>query len=81
MTMPRMSSALSDDHPFPGLRPFRFEDHGYFFGRDDHISSLYRFFDHSRFITVVGSSGSGKSSLVRAGLLPLTPNRGACLAA
>jgi tetratricopeptide (TPR) repeat protein len=67
----RTSSALSDDHPFPGLRPFRSEDHAYFFGRDDQISSLYRFFDHSRFIAVVGSSGSGKSSLVRAGLLPL----------
>ncbi len=65
------SWALSDERPFPGLRPFRFEDHDYFFGRGDQIASLYRFFDHSRFITVVGSSGSGKSSLVRAGLLPL----------
>jgi tetratricopeptide (TPR) repeat protein len=62
---------LSADRPFPGLRPYRFEDRDFFFGRDDQIFSLYRLFDHSHFVAVVGSSGSGKSSLVRAGLLPL----------
>lgn len=65
-----MSPELSASRPFPGLRPYRFEDADYFFGRDDQIFALYRLFDHSRFIAVVGSSGSGKSSLVRAGLLP-----------
>ena len=64
-------SALSADRPFPGLRPYRFEDKDFFFGRQDQIFALYRLFDHSRFVAVVGSSGSGKSSLVRAGLLPL----------
>jgi WD40 repeat protein len=57
--------------PFPGLRPFGFEDREFFFGREDQIYSLYRLLEHSRFIAVVGSSGSGKSSLVRAGLLPV----------
>lgn len=57
--------------PFPGLRPFAYEDHAYFFGRDDQTYALYRLIDSYRFIAVVGSSGSGKSSLVRAGLLPL----------
>jgi hypothetical protein len=66
-----MRSALSPDRPFPGLRPYRFEDHDFFFGREDQIFALYRLLDHSRFVAVVGSSGSGKSSLVRAGLLPL----------
>jgi tetratricopeptide (TPR) repeat protein len=64
-------SGLSADRPFPGLRPYYLEDHDYFFGREDQIYALYRLFDHSRFVAVVGSSGSGKSSLVRAGLLPL----------
>jgi energy-coupling factor transporter ATP-binding protein EcfA2 len=64
-------SALSADRPFPGLRPYRFEDKDFFFGRQDQIFALYRLFDHSRFVAVVGSSGSGKSSLVRAGLLPV----------
>ncbi len=57
--------------PFPGLRPFDFEDRDIFFGREDQVYSLFRLLEHSRFIAVVGSSGSGKSSLVRAGLLPV----------
>jgi tetratricopeptide (TPR) repeat protein len=63
--------AASADHPFPGLRPFAYPDHEYFFGREDQTYALYRLIDRSRFVAVVGSSGSGKSSLVRAGLLPL----------
>jgi energy-coupling factor transporter ATP-binding protein EcfA2 len=64
-------SALSHERPFPGLRPFAFADHLFFFGRDDQVYAIYRLLDRSRFIAVVGASGSGKSSLVRAGLLPL----------
>jgi tetratricopeptide (TPR) repeat protein len=64
-------TALSAERPFPGLRPYAFEDSQFYFGREDQIYSLYRLLDRSRFIAVVGSSGSGKSSLVRAGLLPL----------
>jgi tetratricopeptide (TPR) repeat protein len=64
-------TALSADHPFPGLRPYALGDSPFYFGREDQIFSLYRLLDRSRFIAVVGSSGSGKSSLVRAGLLPL----------
>ena len=63
--------AASATHPFPGLRPFAYQDHEYFFGREEQTYALYRLIDRSRFIAVVGSSGSGKSSLVRAGLLPL----------
>jgi formylglycine-generating enzyme required for sulfatase activity len=65
------ASALSAARPFPGLRPFAFADHEFFFGREDQSFELYRRLDRSRFIAVVGSSGSGKSSLVRAGLHPL----------
>jgi energy-coupling factor transporter ATP-binding protein EcfA2 len=64
-------SALSRDRPFPGLRPFAFEDREFFFGRETQTYALYRLIVQSRFVAVVGSSGSGKSSLVRAGLLPL----------
>jgi tetratricopeptide (TPR) repeat protein len=65
------TSTLSLSRPFPGLRPFGFTDHEFFFGRKDHSFELYRRLDRAKFIAIVGSSGSGKSSLVRAGLHPL----------
>jgi WD40 repeat protein len=62
---------ISREQPFPGLRPFGFADHAFFFGRDQQIGELRRKLTRNRFIAVVGSSGCGKSSLVKAGLLPL----------
>jgi hypothetical protein len=56
--------------PYPGLRPFEAEDQPLFFGREAQVSAMLRQLEDHRFVTVVGSSGSGKSSLVRAGLLP-----------
>ena len=56
-------------NPFPGLRPFSQEEDYLFFGREEQtIELLQRLSDH-RFVAVVGTSGSGKSSLVRCGLL------------
>ena len=57
--------------PYPGLRPFREEEHPFFFGRYEHTTALYRLLDRGRLLAVLGGSGSGKSSLVQAGLLPL----------
>lgn len=59
------------DNPFPGLRPFQSEESHLFFGREDLSEELLDRLSKSRFLAVVGSSGSGKSSLVRAGLLPI----------
>lgn len=58
------------DNPFPGLRPFEFDESDLFFGRDGQVGKLITKLTQSRFLAVVGTSGSGKSSLVRAGLLP-----------
>ncbi len=57
-------------NPFPGLRPFAKEEADLFFGRDKQSDELVRRLAGRRFLAVVGTSGSGKSSLVRAGLLP-----------
>ena len=58
------------DNPFPGLRPFEFDESHLFFGRDGQSEQLIGKLGRTRFLAVVGTSGSGKSSLVRAGLLP-----------
>jgi hypothetical protein len=57
-------------NPFPGLRPFEFAESYLFFGRDGQSDQLLRKLAENRFAAVVGTSSCGKSSLVRAGLLP-----------
>ncbi|WP_233856168.1 nSTAND1 domain-containing NTPase [Paraburkholderia sp. HD33-4] len=56
--------------PYPGLRPFRYDESDVFFGREKQIDLLITRLAVNRFLAVIGSSGCGKSSLVRAGLLP-----------
>src|SRR5579871_4386922 len=57
-------------NPYPGLRPFEPEEDYLFFGRERQTDELLRTLRRTRFVAVVGGSGSGKSSLVRAGLVP-----------
>ena len=58
--------------PYPGLRAFNPEESLIFYGRGREIDELFVKLSDSkcRFIAVVGASGSGKSSLIAAGLLP-----------
>ncbi len=56
-------------NPFPGLRPFRSDEDYLFFGREEQTLELLKRLGSHRFVAVVGASGSGKSSLVRCGLL------------
>lgn len=56
--------------PYPGMVPFRAEDAARFYGRDAEIERMVGLLRGQRFMMVIGPSGSGKSSLVRAGLLP-----------
>lgn len=69
--------------PYPGIYAFREEDATFFFGRgsesepDTPIGQLVRKVHESSFVMVIGRSGSGKSSLVHAGLVPaLRQDRG-----
>src|SRR5438128_2422224 len=57
-------------NPFVGLRPFESEESLLFFGRREQAIELLQRLHATRFLAVVGSSGCGKSSLVRAGLIP-----------
>ncbi len=58
-----------DRAPYPGLRPFRPDESDIFFGRDDCIDEMLSRLAATRFLAVLGSSGIGKSSLVKTGLL------------
>ncbi|MCB1943904.1 MAG: hypothetical protein KDI53_17960, partial [Candidatus Accumulibacter sp.] len=57
--------------PYVGLRPFSENESLLFFGREPQVRDLLRKLEsRQRFTAVLGASGSGKSSLVRAGLIP-----------
>ena len=64
-----MKFGINSMNPFPGLRPFRPDEDYLFFGREEQTMELLERLGNSRFVAVVGTSGSGKSSLVRCGLL------------
>jgi hypothetical protein len=56
--------------PYPGMKPFGVADHPRFFGRTREREELLQRLRKHRFLCVIGPSGSGKSSLVFAGLVP-----------
>jgi hypothetical protein len=62
------ASALTN--PFPGLRPFREDEEYLFFGRESQVDAMVDKLADTHFLAVVGTSGSGKSSLVNCGLRP-----------
>ncbi|MEU6394749.1 helix-turn-helix domain-containing protein [Streptomyces sp. NPDC046939] len=57
--------------PYQGLARFEPDHHDRFFGRDELIAEVRRMTAEHRFSAVLGPSGSGKSSLLRAGLIPV----------
>lgn len=58
-------------NPFPGLRPFTFEESHLFFGREGQSDEVLLNLAQHRFTAVIGASGSGKSSLMYCGLIPI----------
>lgn len=58
-------------NPYKGLRAFREADASDFFGRDSLVEELVHAVSSRHIVAVVGPSGSGKSSVVRAGLIPV----------
>lgn len=59
-----------EERPFPGLRPFKASEFQLFNGRDGQAEELIKRLKKHHFLSVIGSSGTGKSSLIRAGLIP-----------
>ena len=61
----------SEFNPFPGLRPFLPEESDLFFGREGQSREVVQRLTQRKFVTVIGASGSGKSSLIFCGVIPL----------
>ncbi len=61
---------LNANSPYKGLRRFESRDAGYFFGREQFINSLIQGLEVNNLIILLGASGSGKSSVIRAGVIP-----------
>jgi WD40 repeat protein/energy-coupling factor transporter ATP-binding protein EcfA2 len=61
---------VNESCPYQGLESFQKEQARFFFGRKQVIHKLVERFKETNFIPVIGASGSGKSSVIRAGLIP-----------
>lgn len=69
-SLPSAPELTYDNNPYRGLQSFDSRHSTVFFGRDDEIEALTQLVTGKPLTTVVGASGTGKSSLVRAGLIP-----------
>ena len=67
---PEVLSTARPKYPYPGLRPFEANEWSIFFGRERMVDDVIDRLAAHRLVLIHGSSGSGKSSLVRAGVLP-----------
>jgi hypothetical protein len=63
--------SISSVNPFPGLRPFTVDESYLYFGREGQIDDILQKIAINRFVTVMGYSGSGKSSLMFCGFVPV----------
>src|SRR5688572_4962970 len=62
---------ISTANPFPGLRPFKIEESHLFFGREGQSDEVLLKLSKHRFVGVIGPSGSGKSSFIYCGVMPI----------
>jgi serine/threonine protein kinase/WD40 repeat protein len=64
---------IDEQRPYPGLAAFSASDTEYFFGRELEVETLLKKIQQSYMLALVGPSGAGKTSFLRAGLIPALP--------
>src|ERR1700677_3889197 len=72
------TGAVNDTNPWLGLASFTEDTRGYFYGRDEEIAELSRRVQRKRLTVMFGKSGLGKTSILRAGLVPRLRTQGYC---
>jgi len=72
------TATVDERHPWLGLDSFSEETRGFFYGRDEEIAELARRVQRKLLTVLFGQSGLGKTSILRAGLVPRLRNHGYC---
>jgi hypothetical protein len=80
VTTPGLTDGEEERSPYPGLSPFTETDAGVFFGREAEVKALWEKLRSRTLLAVIGPSGAGKTSFVRAGVLPARPEGWAAIA-
>ena len=73
-----VSAAVDDGNPWLGLASFTEETRAYFYGREDEVAELSRRVQRKLLTVLFGQSGLGKTSILRAGLVPRLRDQGYC---
>ena len=79
--LPPPGAGAPEPGPYPGLRPFTEEQTESFFGREAEVAALWEKLQRRRLLSLIGPSGVGKTSFVRAGLVPARPSGWRCVTA
>jgi WD40 repeat protein len=79
--LPLQGAGVSEPGPYPGLRPFTEELKESFFGREAEVAALWEKLQRRKLLSLIGPSGVGKTSFVRAGLVPARPSGWRCVTA
>jgi WD40 repeat protein len=82
LTAPAGAASLQEveeKSPYPGLSSFTEKDAAQFFGREQEVEALWKRLRSRRLLAVIGPSGAGKTSFVRAGVIPAAPEGWRCV--
>jgi hypothetical protein len=72
------AAAVDERNPWPGLASFTEETRAYFYGREEEVAELARRVQRKLLTVLFGQSGLGKTSILRAGLVPRLRAQGYC---
>jgi len=68
--MPEITNTKYVRNPYPGIRSFNVNESNLFYGREKQITDISELIKKHHFVAISGASGSGKSSIVKAGIIP-----------